>query len=149
MLQEIVIPEFGYKTKFVENELYIFDIIREKYILLTPEEWVRQGLIHYLVNDFAYPKGMMRVETGLKYARRQKRADILVYDRNANPFLLVECKSMEIHLGETTLTQVSQYNFIIQAKYIMFTNGRNFSAFYFDKQKKEYLIISEIPKFEE
>lgn len=149
MLQKITIPKFEYKTKVENDDLYIFDIIRKKYILLTPEEWVRQGLIHYLINDFNYPKGMMQVETGLKYDHRQKRSDILVYDRNTNPFLLIECKSMEVSLGQNTLEQVSQYNLSIQAKYIMISNGLEFSVFLFDKEKREYATINKIPIFEE
>lgn len=149
MLHKIIIPKFDYKTKIENENLYIFDIIRKKYILLTPEEWVRQGWIHYLIQNFNYPKGMMSVETGLKYDRRQKRSDILVYDRNAQPYLLIECKSMEVSLGQDTLEQVSQYNMEIQAKYIMISNGLEFAVFHFHKEQNKYLVSDKIPAFEE
>lgn len=104
----------------------IFDVIRKKYIVLTPEEWVRQHFIHFLINSYKYPKSLMKVESGLKYNNLQKRSDIQVYTRKGHPFLVVECKASNVKLDSKVIDQAALYNKSIGADYIIVTNGMNF-----------------------
>ncbi|GAB4335929.1 MAG: type I restriction enzyme HsdR N-terminal domain-containing protein [Flammeovirgaceae bacterium] len=104
------------------EKLFIFDVIRKKFVALTPEEWVRQHLIHELMLK-NYPPALISVESGLNIEKMSKRTDVLTFDRNGKPFLLIECKSFELALTEKSLNQVFQYNFYIKAPYFALTNG--------------------------
>ena len=116
------LPPFEYKLKKAEGKLWIFDVIRKKYLVLLPEEWVRQHFIHYLISR-GYPKSLIRVEGGLHFNQLQKRSDIVVFDRNGEPWMIIECKSPDIPVGEETVFQVSTYNSTLKAKFITVTNG--------------------------
>lgn len=147
-MEQLQIPQYDCQVKKIEGELYIFDPIRRKNLLLTPEEWVRQHFVRYLLEEFDYPRGLMRTEGGLRYEQRQKRSDILVYDRNTEPFLLVECKASHIALSQETIEQASQYNYVIKAKYFAITNGLDFIIFKWTEAKGAYIAWQGIPEFE-
>lgn len=120
---DLNLPPFDYKLKKADGKLWIFDVIRKKYIVLLPEEWVRQHFIHYLIDSGRYPKSLIKIEGGLRYNELRKRSDILVYDRAGKPWMIVECKAPEIKVTEETVFQASVYNATIQAKYVAVTNG--------------------------
>lgn len=101
----------------------IFDVIRKKYVVLTPEEWVRQHFVNYLINTMKYPKALFKVESGLKYNNMQKRSDIVVHNRSGNPWMLIECKSPDIKLTQKAFNQIAVYNMTIGARYLAITNG--------------------------
>jgi hypothetical protein len=117
------LPEFVVKLKKSEGKVWIFDGIRKKYVALTPEEWVRQHLIHYFIDHLHYPKSLIKIEQGLKYNELQKRSDIIVFDRTGNPWMIVECKSPLVDLNQDTTQQVTVYNSNIQARYVTLSNG--------------------------
>jgi hypothetical protein len=117
------LPPFDYKLKKAEGKLWIFDVIRKKYIVLIPEEWVRQHFVHFLINQKGYPKSLIRIEGGLHYNQRQKRSDIVVYDRSGLPWMIIECKAPGISLTKESLFQASVYNATLHAKYLTVTNG--------------------------
>ena len=117
------LPEFEYKVKKTSGKVSIFDIIRKKYVILTPEEWVRQSMVHFLVESLKYPRSLISIETGLKYNLLAKRSDILVYDRDASPFLLIECKTFQFPINQKAMDQLATYNKTISAPYIALTNG--------------------------
>ena len=146
-MQHLELPEFDHQIKKQDDKLWIFDILRKKYIFLTPEEWVRQNLIHHLIQDHHYPKALIKVETGLKYDRRQKRSDIVVYDRQGKIFLIIECKAMHIKIGQDTLEQVSAYNHVLKAQYIMVTNGQHYLVYATHHETKQYELVAHIPTF--
>jgi hypothetical protein len=104
------------------QELYIFDAVRGKYFMLTPEEWVRQAIV-FLLTQQNYPPNLMQIERGIAYPNRVKRPDIVVYDRAGKPFLLIECKAPYIPLREDTLAQARTYNWVVQAPFVAITNG--------------------------
>ncbi len=137
------------QVKKIDGELYIFDLVRKKYVYLIPEEWVRQALIDLLVHQYHYPKGLMRIEGGLNYGQRQKRSDILVYDRFGHPFFLVECKSMKVPINQSVIDQAAQYNAVIQAPYLAVCNGVDYYAYQMDHQAKKIEPIAAIPSFPE
>ena len=118
------LPDFNIKLRKAEGKVWIFDMIRKKFIVLTPEEWVRQHFIHYLINHLNYPKSLFRIEGSLTYNKLQKRSDILIYDRGGKPWMLVECKAPTIKLTQKAFNQVAVYNMTLGAQYIAVTNGR-------------------------
>jgi hypothetical protein len=122
-MHRLNLPSFDYKLKKAEGKVWIFDVIRKKYIILTPEEWVRQHFLHYLLNELHYPKALTKVEGGLVYNTLAKRSDIVIFDRDAKPWMLVECKSPQTKVTENTLRQASAYNATLKAKYLVVTNG--------------------------
>jgi len=123
MLTVLNFPAIEVRTKAEGKRTLIFDSIRKKYVVLTPEEWVRQHLIHYLITEKEYPAMLISVETPLMYARMNKRSDVLVNDRNGQPLMLVECKAPEVAITQKVFEQISIYNLTIQAPCLMVTNG--------------------------
>lgn len=121
----------AYDFRFQETEKgrYIFDIIRKKYVFLTPEEWVRQNLMHYLIHQQGYPKGLISVEKEIRVNELKKRYDMVVFDRNRQPWMLIECKEAEVPIADNVLQQLLRYHQVLQCPYWMLSNGRqNFCA---------------------
>ena len=142
------LPEFAYKLREIENKLYIFDILRRKYVFLTPEEWVRQHFVHFLVDQYGYPKALMKNEGGLRYNRLTKRTDIVVYDRNGESFLVVECKGANVALSQSTFDQAAQYNHTLKAPYLAVTNGLTFHCVRIHHTEKRFVFLPGIPPYE-
>ena len=128
-MDSLNLPEFAYKVKQVSGKPHIFDIIRRKFVSLTPEEWVRQHFIHLLIQEYGYPKSLFAVETGMVYNTLAKRTDIMILSGESLPFLLVECKAPFIKISEATFAQISRYNFTLQPTYLAVTNGMNHYCF--------------------
>src|SRR5690606_32582259 len=116
------LPPFEYKIRKAEGKLWIFDVIRKKYIVLVPEEWVRQHFVNYLLTN-GYPRSLIRIEGGLQYSQRLKRSDIVVYSRDGAPWMIVECKAPDIKLSENSVFQASVYNATLRARYLAVSNG--------------------------
>ena len=144
---ELNLPKIDCNIRKKEGKIEIFDVIRKKFILLTPEEWVRQHMVHFLIYDRSYPKSLIKVESGLKYNRLQKRSDILVYDRSAKPFLIVECKSFDVKINQATIDQVSVYNRQLGAKYAVVSNGLTHYCCEFDQESGKMGFINSFPDF--
>ena len=127
----------------------VFDPVRKKYVVLTPEEMVRQNIILYLANTKNYPMNLMRVEVGMKLNNMQKRCDVLIYNRNLSPLLMVECKAENVKISQDIFVQLARYNLVFKVPYLIATNGKNtyFCKLNFEKQSYEFL--NEIPTFEE
>ncbi len=122
-MHKLNLPEADLRIRTQGEVTYVFDLIRKKEVVLTPEEWVRQHFIHLLIHHLGYPKSMISLEAGLTYFKSEKRSDILVYDREGKAFLIVECKEPDSKITEKTLNQVSVYNKIVTARYLAVTNG--------------------------
>ena len=118
-------PNINLKTKLVNGISEVFDVVRNKYVKLTPEEWVRQHCIHYLHKYKQYPYGLMAIEKVIKYNRISVRADIVIYNNLAEPFMIIECKSPNINLSKDTLYQIAKYNSKLCVKYLLLTNGHS------------------------
>jgi hypothetical protein len=116
-------PEPQFSIKKEGEKRYIFDAIRKTWLLLTPEEWVRQNFVSYLINELKYPAAFIALEKGLVLNELKKRFDILVYDKTHQPWMMVECKAPEIKLSEDVLQQVLRYNITVPVKYLVITNG--------------------------
>jgi hypothetical protein len=116
-------PTYKFKTKSEQNTNYVFDIVRKKYVVLTPEEWVRQHVIHYLVTEKKYPQSLLAVERGLTINGRKKRFDVLAFNKNGQPHLLIECKSPDIDIKKAVFEQIAVYNSQFKAPFLLVTNG--------------------------
>lgn len=112
----------------------VWDVVRRKWVRLTPEEWVRQQLVHYLIVDKKFPAQLIAVERGLSYNGLLKRFDLLAYDRAGQPLLLAECKAPEVSLDTDTLHQIAVYNSRFGARHLLVTNGHTLALFTYDSQ---------------
>jgi type I site-specific restriction endonuclease len=148
-MYKLNLPGFDYKLKKADGKVWIFDGIRKKYIILTPEEWVRQHIIHYLTEKKKYPKSLIKVEGGLVYNQLQKRSDIVVFDRRGGPWMVVECKSPVSSVSPSTLSQASVYNVTLKAEYITVTNGLVHYCARIDWARRETKLIDDLPDFPE
>jgi len=144
---KLTLPPIEAKYKTEGDKTYIFDILRKKYLFLTPEEWVRQHLIHLLLKDYDYPKSLISCEKGLSYNKRLKRTDIVTYDQSGNPFLLIECKSPKIKLSKSTLHQASTYNSQLKAPFLCISNGISTLCFQINHENKKITQLTDLPKF--
>ena len=122
-MYKLNLPSIDSNIRKEEGKIWIFDLIRKKYIVLTPEEWVRQHFIHYLINVLKYPRALFKVESGMLFNSLQKRSDIVIHGRDGKPWMLVECKSPTIKLTQKAFNQIAVYNMTIGAKYLAVTNG--------------------------
>jgi len=146
-MQTLNLPFYPFKLREQTGKLYIFDEIRRKYIILSPEEWVRQHLIQFLVLEKNYPKGLIRVESGLVLYTLRKRSDILILDRNGNNLLLGECKAPGVKLSPMVLDQAARYNQTYLAPFIVISNGLQTLACRIDHRKRTYEVLDEVPSF--
>ncbi len=143
-MEKLNLPDCSLKIKNEEGNEFVFDIVRKKYVTLTPEEWVRQHFIHLMINHLAYPKSLISLEFPLTYFKSGKRSDILLSDRKGAPFLLIECKAAKVKLGPKTIHQISTYNKIVQAPFIAMTNGMKHFIWKFSGDN--YQPLKEFPK---
>ncbi len=140
---KIIYPEKKPSIKKEGDREFIFCIIRKRWIILTPEEWVRQNFLLYLVETLQYPSSLIAVEKQLMLGEIKKRFDLVVYDKNTKPFLIVECKEMNVTLTEVVLQQVLRYNTNLQAGFLVITNGSH--CFGFEKNNDRFLEINSMP----
>lgn len=140
------LPAFEHQLKKIEGKVHIFDIIRKKFLFLTPEEWVRQHFVHFLINQYQYPKALMTTERGLYYNKLQKRTDIVIYDRNGKPFLIVECKAAHIPINQKVFNQVAMYNKVHQAPYVCVTNGLVHYCCEIDLKNNHFNFLEDLPQ---
>lgn len=148
-MQTLNLPSYDYKLRKKNGKVEIWDTQRKKYIVLSPEEWVRQHFIYYLINTKQFPGGLIQVESKLKFKMLDKRSDIIVYDKTAQPLILIECKAPSIKITQQTFDQVTIYNQIIKAPYIIVTNGLTHYCCKIDLAKKEFVFLPDIPPFTE
>lgn len=146
-MQELNLPKINCNIRKNEGNLEIFDVIRKKYIVLTPEEWVRQHLIHYLITELNYPRSLFRVESGLKYNKLAKRSDIVIYNSDAKPHLLVECKAPSVKIDQKSINQAAIYNTSLNAKYMVISNGMTHYCCVYNEQSEQFEFIKSIPAY--
>ena len=144
-MQKLNYPSYTFKLKTNENKTLIFDIVRKKYVTLTPEEWVRQNTIHYLFKEKNYPISLMAVEKQLKIRTLRKRIDIVSYTNDGIPFLIVECKAPSVQISQDTFDQIARYNLKLEAQILMVTNGISHYYCVMNHKKQAYEFLSELP----
>ena len=144
-METLNFEHYPLSIKNKENKRYIFDVIRKKDFLLTPEEWVRQHCIHFLLHDRKFPISLVNVEKSITVCGRTKRYDIIVFKPNGKVQVLVECKAPNIPLNQAVFDQIARYNLQIDSDYLMVTNGLQHVYCKLDYENKTYHFLPELP----
>ncbi len=140
-------PAYTFRFKNSENKVHIFDVIRKKFVVLQPEEWVRQHLVHYLITNKKYPISLINVEKQLTINGLKKRYDVIVFNTDGSINILCECKAPEIKITQTTFDQIARYNMNLKANYLMITNGLEHFYCKMDFEQEKYYFLKDIPDF--
>lgn len=148
MLQ-LNLPKYNYRLQRKNNRLEIWDDVRKKWVILTPEEWVRQHFLHYLLGHLNVPIILIRIESGMRYNRLRKRTDVIAFNRQMKPWLLVECKAPQVAITNETCEQAGVYASKQRIPFIALTNGLDHYFFVFSPEEQQYLPIDELLVFEE
>ena len=146
-MERLNLPTYSFNIKFKEQRKYIFDFIRKKYVLLTPEEWVRQNFLKYLVEEKKYPASLIAVEKEFKLNKLSKRSDVVVYNRLGQPFLIVECKATTVKIDQKVFDQIARYNMKLNVEYLVVTNGLVHYCCKIDVENQNYYFLKDIPEF--
>ena len=146
-MQQLNFPSFSFRFKNSENKVSIFDAIRKKFIILTPEEWVRQHVVQFLMSEKNYPQSLLNVEKVVQVNGLRKRYDIVVYNSDGTIHILIECKAPEVTISQNTFDQIAQYNMTLQSNYLMVTNGLNHYFCQMDFENEKYQFLTELPNY--
>lgn len=146
-MEALNFPRFNFRVKNTENHLRIFDIVRKKFVVLQPEEWVRQHVVHYLNAVKGYPLSLLNVEKKLSVNGLTKRYDIIVFNNDGSIHILVECKAPKVLINQSTFDQVARYNLKANATYLMLTNGLSHYYCQLDMKTENYRFLKDIPDF--
>ena len=142
---KIEYPEPKFRTKLENGKQWIFDEFRKRWIQITPEEWVRQNFLQWLLQTNGIPASLIAVEKEINVGELRKRCDIVVY-KSSNPWMIVECKEMEVKLDEAVIKQILNYNISLRVQYLVITNGSD--TFAFELKNGDIQMLQEIPNFE-
>jgi hypothetical protein len=146
-LPKLNIPFQELRKSEKDGKIQIFDRFRNHYVALTPEEWVRQQFLNWMVNHYQYPEGLIAVEVPMKYQKLSKRADAVVYLKSRKPAILIECKAPHINVTEETFEQAVRYNFVFQTPYIILTNGMTHYCCFINHAEKRVQYLDKIPVY--
>ncbi len=146
-MQKLNFPTYSFRFKNSENKVSIFDEIRKKFVILQPEEWVRQHCVHYLMTEKKYPKSLINVEKELIINDLKKRYDIVVFNPDGSIHLIVECKSAKVNINQDTFDQIARYNLSVNATFLMVTNGINHYYCQMDFENEAYSFLKDIPNY--
>ncbi len=146
-MEKLNLPPYEADLRKLDGKIHIFDPIRKKYLVLSPEEWVRQHFLHFLINQKGYSPALISMESGLRYNERHKRTDLIAYSPQLMPLLLVECKAPDVKITQKSFAQISSYFSQIKAKYMILTNG--LEHFCFRPINKSLIFEDNIPDYNE
>jgi len=141
------LPTYNFNIKLEGQRKLIFDSIRRKFVVLTPEEWVRQNFISYLVEEKNYPKGLIAVEKKVDVNRMPQRSDIVLYNNKGIALMIVECKASSVKISQDTFNQIARYNMKLQVPYLVVTNGLNHYCCHINYEQNSFEFIPEIPDY--
>ncbi|MDB4060392.1 type I restriction enzyme HsdR N-terminal domain-containing protein [Vicingaceae bacterium] len=147
-MKTLNLPSYQFSFKEENKKTKIFDAIRKKFLVLTPEEWVRQNVVRFLVEEKGFPANLIAIEMGLKLNGMQKRADILVYSKLGKPILLAECKAPHVKIDQNVFDQIGRYNITFKLPYLLVTNGMEHFCAQIDFNSKDFSFLQEIPEYE-
>ena len=141
------LPSFQMKLSGTQDKPTIFDILRKKYVALTPEEWVRQHFIHYLTEHKGYPHALMMNEVNLSIGTKKLRADSVLYDTHLHPRMIIEYKAPTVQITQKVFDQISTYNLLLKVDYLIISNGLSHYCCKMDYLHQKYLFLEEIPEY--
>ena len=147
-MQNLNFPKYNFRFKSNENKTLIFDIIRKKFVVLTPEEWVRQHTIHFLTSEKKYPISHINVEKQLQLNDTVKRYDIVVFNKDGTIKIIIECKAPSIKTNQQTFDQIARYNLVLKSETLMVTNGLEHFFCKMDFANKKYLFLKDLPSYQ-
>lgn len=148
-MYELNLPSFDAKIRKKGNGMEIFDPLRKKYVALTPEEWVRQHFVNYLVSEKNFPASLIANEAGIKLNSLSKRCDTVIYNRQLEPVMIVEYKRPDVTITQEVFDQVSRYNSVLKVPYIVVSNGLKHHCCRIDYDLQSFQYLLEIPNFQE
>ena len=149
LLCPLNLPPYPFRITERNKQFFLFDEIRKKTLLITPEEWVRQHFIQYLVLQKKYPKNLIQLEGGLKLNGQPKRSDILVFNSQGKKILLVECKAPSVKITQTVFDQIARYNIVHRVPLLAVTNGLEHFYCKIDFGQEKYFFVDKLPDYEE
>ena len=147
MIQALALPKANLRLTKKGVDLFVWCVSRKKTLLLTPEEWVRQHVIHYLVNDKKIPLGLLISEYSIKVNKLSRRCDLVAFGTNQKPKLIVECKAPDVAINQKVFHQIAQYNFQLNVDYLMLTNGLHHVICKIDRVNNAFVYLEELPDF--
>ncbi len=148
-MQSLNLPPFDFKLGTLDGKTTIFDPIRKKYLVLTPEEWVRQHIVNFLTVELQYPRSLIKLEGQLHYNQMPRRSDVVTFNRSGNPHMLVECKAPGVKISQKVFDQAATYNAILKAKFLVVTNGLKHYCCEIDHERAAFIFLEAIPSFED
>ncbi|MFC7772872.1 type I restriction enzyme HsdR N-terminal domain-containing protein [Flavobacterium sp. GCM10027622] len=146
-MQQLNFPAYNFRFKNSENKVAIFDEIRKKFVILTPEEWVRQHVVRYLLEEKKYSKSYINVEKRITINGMTKRYDVVVFNPDGSIFVLIECKAPEVTITQNVFDQIARYNMVLQANYLMVTNGLQHYFCQMDFKNEQYNFLRDLPEY--
>ncbi|MBT0608531.1 type I restriction enzyme HsdR N-terminal domain-containing protein [Aequorivita echinoideorum] len=146
-MQKLNFPEYSFRFKSSENKTLVFDEIRKKFVVLTPEEWVRLHVVQFLLKEKRFPKSLINVEKQLKLNGIIKRYDVVLFKNDGSIFLIIECKAPSVPITQHTFDQIARYNLALEAQYLMVSNGLQHYYCQMDFEKECYHFLKEIPSY--
>jgi len=146
-MQELNLPSFEFRLQKDDGQVRIFDVIRKKFVVLNPEEWVRQHFIHYLIEYKRVPAGLIILEKTITLNTMSRRPDILIHDRQGKAVMVVECKAPEVKVSQAAFDQVARYNAVLRVPYLVVTNGLEHYCCRMEFARNTYTFLQEIPDY--
>lgn len=146
-MQKLNFKDYAFRFKNTDQKITVFDEIRKKFVVLTPEEWVRQHVVQFLIHEKKYPKSLVNVEKLLTINGLTKRYDAVVFNNDGSIFILVECKAPHIKITQTVFDQIARYNMTMQSEYLMVTNGLDHYFCQMDYANEKYCFLKELPDY--
>lgn len=148
-MTDLNLPKYETNMKAENGKTLIFDVIRKKYVALTPEEWVRQHIIHFFINDKGYPASLISVETTVMVNKLSRRCDILLYNNSGKPVMIVECKAPAVKISQKVFDQVAAYNLPVKVNFLVVSNGIQHYCCKLDHENSSWIFMTEIPGYSE
>ncbi|MCM4159592.1 type I restriction enzyme HsdR N-terminal domain-containing protein [Antarcticibacterium flavum] len=146
-MQQLNFPNYSFRFKNSENKIAAFDEIRKKFVILTPEEWVRLHTVQFLKREKSYPLSLINVEKQLKIGKMLKRYDVVVFNPEGEIHIIVECKAPEVPITQATFDQIARYNMRLRANYLLVTNGLDHFICQMDYEKEKYIFLRDLPSY--
>jgi hypothetical protein len=147
-LEQLNFPTFVFDIREAPEGRQVFDVVRRRYVRLTPEEWVRQHVVRFLIEHRGFPRGLVAIEPGFTLRQLPKRADVVAYQRDGTPLLVVECKATTVPIGQAAVDQAARYNSVLGAAYVLVTNGRKHLFWHAEPVDGAFRFLADIPAFD-
>lgn len=148
-MQKLNLPEYSFRFKNSGEKVFIFDSLRKKFVRLTPEEWVRQNFIRFLIAEKSYAPALLAVESSVNVNNNPQRADLVVFDRRGNPVLVAEFKAPNVKITQQAFDQIARYNMRLNVKFLIVSNGLQHFCCHIDFENGTYFFLPDIPGFDE